>query len=231
VVCPLCGHDYFDDARRSSGTEFGRDVDGCELCLDDLYWWGNENPDATSGQVVDYARRLAEVLQRVPPSNVQTRDLFSLPFERRVRAFTVVRSRPSVTRVKTLFGSWLATLIEAGVVGDAARRTARGTQSIALDGHVCLSLGERTIDDLLFRLGIAHTREDKYPDERHRSDFLIGRIHLEYLGLAGDAAYDAKTQLKQSLAEQYGLKLELVTVEDLLDPDALAARLIRLASN
>jgi hypothetical protein len=41
----------------------------------------------------------------------------------------------------------VAGLIDAGVLSNGARKTARGTQSVAEDGHICLSLAEKTTDD------------------------------------------------------------------------------------
>jgi len=109
--------------------------------------------------------------------------------------------------VKTLFGSWLKALIEAEVLEDGARRTSRGTQCLAKDGHVCLSLGEKTIDDLLHSHGITHEKEYPYPERDFRADFLVDGVFIEYFGLTGDPDYDAKTRLKQRICKKHEIKL------------------------
>ncbi len=107
----------------------------------------------------------------------------------------------------------------------AAQRMARGTRCLANDGHVCLSIGEKTIDDLMYAAGIEHTKEPPYPEGRMRADFKIGSTLVEYCGLAGDTDYDAKIELKRSMAAKHGVTLIEAYPADLADTTELVARL------
>ena len=134
---------------------------------------------------------------------------------------------PDRSTVSELFGSWHGALAASGVLGDGTERMSRGVRSIAEDGHLCLSYGERTIDDWLHKQGIAHTREPPYPGTNYRGDFLVGDLIIEYLGLHGDADYDARSAAKRRAAERAGLDVLEITPRTLGDWDALAIRLAR----
>lgn len=88
-------------------------------------------------------------------------DLIDVDEKTRLELLKLLKSKPSVQRVRDVFGSWLKALIAAGVLVNGTRETARGTQTVALDGHTCFSLGEKTIDDYLYKHGIQHDREPR----------------------------------------------------------------------
>ncbi len=90
-----------------------------------------------------------------------------------------------------------------------------GTRVLANDGHMCTSLGEKTIDDWLHGLGVEHSREPVYPGSQKRADFRIGDMFIEYFGLAGVPAYDRKSELKRNLARDAGILLVEITPSDL----------------
>ena len=77
-------------------------------------------------------------------------------------------------------------LVQAGILEDGTRRMVRGTQCIAKDGHVYLSLGERTKVDLPHAHGIPHEKEPHYPESNYRADFAVGDVFIEFFGLAGN---------------------------------------------
>ncbi len=160
-------------------------------------------------QILHDLRDLSDILQRVPVQDFGRGpdDLQGLDFQERLALLQVLGRKPTVRCVKTLFGSWLKALIEAEVLEDGARRTSRGTQCLAKDGHVCLSLGEKTIDDLLHSHGITHEKEYPYPERDFRADFLVDGVFIEYFGLTGDPDYDAKTRLKQRICKKHEIKL------------------------
>jgi len=187
----------------------------------------------TKKEIIDFLNRLTVVLERVPAQNVGQGmyDLIDVPFDKRLDLLRVLKNRPSEERVKKVFGSWLKALIEAGILVDGTRETSRGTQTIALDGHTCLSLGEKTIDDFLYARGIVHKKEPRYPDSNFRADFQVGDVFIEYFGLAGDAAYDVKIKEKIRLCEMHGIKLVTLYPKDLIATSKLEKKLSEFLSH
>jgi hypothetical protein len=54
-----------------------------------------------------------------------------------------------------------------------------------------------------------------------RGDFLAGDIVIEYAGLDGEEAYDAKMAIKQQLATEHGLKLVIIRPQDIKNLESL----------
>lgn len=103
-----------------------------------------------------------------------------------------------------------------GIVDESGKMTSRGTQCLAIDGHVCLSLGEKIIDDFLYEHHIGHDKEPSYPEGKYRADFLIGKTFVEYFGLAGDVEYDKNSRYKEGLCRKYGISLLSIYPNDLV---------------
>ncbi len=152
-------------------------------------------------------------------------DLIDLPFDKRLELLLLLKDKPSVKRVKEIFGSWLKALIDSGALIDGTRETPRGIHTIALDGHTCLSLGEKTIDDYLYRRGIPHHKEPKYPEGNYRADFLVGDVFIEYFGLTGDATYDVRAKEKIRLCKVHGIRLIALYPKDLITMANIEKRL------
>ena len=114
------------------------------------------------------------------------------------------------------FGSWLNALILAEVSTDGTRRTSRGIQCIALDGHKCLSLVEKTIDDWFTEHNISHEKEPAYPYHPHlnpskmRADWKVENVLFEYAGLMEEPAYALK--MEESGVKQ---RIKLYTIHSL----------------
>jgi len=106
------------------------------------------------------------------------------------------------------------------------RRTGRGIQCLAKDGHVCLSLGEKTIDDTLNTLRIHHEKEGPYPEGHFRADFVVKDVFIEYFGLSGDTTYDERTTLKQEICKKHGIQLISIYAEDLASLKKLKSKLL-----
>ena len=117
-------------------------------------------------------------------------------------------------------------LIETGVLNAGAWETGRGIRCIANDGHECLSLVEKMIDDILFAKGIIHEKEVYYPEERLRCDFYIQGKYIEYFGLAGNSAYDAKTKYKISMCNKKGLSLLALYPSDVVNKEKLETKIL-----
>ena len=221
--CAVCGEEFSDESLKAGWKRFGDEV--CAACLAPALWLRGD-PLADRGSVLNLIRELVEVLERIPPQTMVIDDVINLPAEKRFAAIRILRDRPDPARVRELFGSWLHALIEAGVLEEDAQRMARGTRCLAKDGHVCHSIGEKTIDDLLSTEGIPHEREPPYPESRMRADFKVGETLVEYFGLAGQVEYDEKTARKRELCERHGVNLIAVYPSDLADLDALRKRLL-----
>ncbi len=173
---------------------------------------------------------LTEILQRIPSQNYEEDidDFQELNFENRLAILQLLGRKPTLRRVKELFGSWLKVLIEAGILEDGTRKTSRGIQSLAKDGHVCLSLGEKTIDDFLYTRGIPHEKEPHYPEGNFRADFLVNGIFIEYFGLKGNPDYDRKMRHKQQLCRKHGIELISLYPKDLINLKKLEKKLSRI---
>ncbi|MEU3216943.1 hypothetical protein [Streptomyces sp. NPDC006971] len=117
--------------------------------------------------------------------------------------------------------SWVQWLQLAGVLDDGVRR-ARGTLTVATDGHLCRSMLERHVDDFFHHRGVEHEPEPHYP--RHlelnttglRADWRLGDgTFVEALGLMEQRSYYEKVQRKTELARETGIRLVTLTAADL----------------
>ena len=228
-TCFLCQQDFVEDSLpspliRRLGTD---NLIACAPCLRDSLFQHTASETHTKQEVMDYLLSLTEAIEKVPNKGFGEGkyDLIGLERSNLEAALSALSNKPSTHRIETLFGSWLNALIQSGVLEDGTRRTSRGIQTLAKDGHVCLSLGEKTIDDYLYEHGIPHQREPHYPEGRYRADFLVGSVFIEYFGLAGNPEYDAKTKLKKNLCKKHGLTLISIFPKDLASGSSLAKKL------
>ena len=124
-------------------------------------------------------------------------------------------------------GSFFAALVCSGILPTGSQRMPIGTRVLAKDGHLCLSLPEKDIDDFLFRNDLRHSKEVSYPGSRMRADWEIfggqKRIFVEYFGLSGRHAYDEKLKRKIDNARSHGI--ELVTLHPTSDWKSILERL------
>lgn len=117
---------------------------------------------------------------------------------------------------------WTRLLVHARLL-DGGLRTPRGTIIEGQDGHLCLSMQEKAVDDFMYQHGIAHEREPLYPydaelnpSSRRRADWLLADGTLvEMWGLPNNPAYAEKMREKKQLAERHGISLVGLTREDI----------------
>lgn len=228
-TCPLCNKRFVEDSLPGPLVKrLGiNHVDFCSPCPCEAFSEGSDTIPAD--QVSSYLQDLENVLQRVPKQNFGGQgfeDLLGINYQERLALLRVLKRKPTIDRVKELFGSWLRALIEAGVLEDGTRRTSRGTQCLAKHGHMCLSLGEKTIDDFLYSHGIAHEKEPHYPEGNFRADFLVDGVLIEYFGLTGDPEYDVKTRRKQGICKRHGIKLISIYPSELISLKKLNGKLL-----
>ena len=137
-------------------------------------------------------------------------------------------NRPYTERILEVAGpTWFEVLLAAGLVPEGAVQEARGVRLLAADGCVCLSLGEKVVDDILSSEGDRACARSQLPGSNLRSDWKCGDAYVEFFGLTGDVVYDANTQAKRKLASRLGLRLIELFPADLADPTALRNRLVR----
>ena len=228
--CPLCGQAFVEDSLPVPLVErLGiNQLDFCAPCLSGTVFQNTGSDAASKEQIRSYLRDLADLLKRVPPQDfgVGMHDLRELSTQERLAVLRVLRRKPRQRRVKELFGSWFEALIDAELLENGARRASLGTQCLARDGHMCFSLGEKTIDDVLHALKIPHEKEPAYPEGSFRADFVVNGVFIEYFGLAGNAEYDAKTSEKRKICQAHGMKLIAVFPKDLVSSRKLESILL-----
>ncbi|MHB8855273.1 MAG: homing endonuclease associated repeat-containing protein [Bellilinea sp.] len=228
-TCPLCENNFIEDSLPIPLVQrLGIDrLDFCAPCLRDTVLQGTGNDSASEKDMLKYLQDLANLLGRVPTQNFGEgmADLLEMKNDERLALLVLLKNKPTVNRIKSEFGSWLNALIHAGILEDGTRKTSRGIQSIAKDGHVCLSLGEKTIDDYLHTHGVHHEKEPRYPESNYRGDFKVGTAFIEYFGLTGNPEYDAKTKEKIRLCEKHNIVLIALYPRDLISQDIVERKL------
>lgn len=231
-TCPLCSCEFLEDSLPYPLiVRLGMDgLDFCAPCLATRVLQNTGIKDASEESCLTYIRELTDALQRIPPQGFGTGrdDFLSLGRDERLRVLRLFGNKPSDKRVAELFGSWFHALIKSGVLDEDAQRMARGIRCLAKDGHCCLSLGEKTIDDTLFSLGISHEKEPRYPVQQYRADFLVNGTFIEYFGLAGDSDYDERTRIKKEICLRHGLRLIALYPNDLMNSVRLEKKLLAL---
>jgi hypothetical protein len=180
--------------------------------------------------------KLATALESVPMATfVRQPELAAVTDEKQIAIVKALLAMPSYEMYVEAFGSWLKALILAGVLEDGTQPTQRGTRCIAADGHECLSLAEKTIDDWLSTHSISHDKEPLYPyhfrfnpSGSMRADWKAGEVLIEYAGLMGEPEYAAKMETKQELAAEFGISLIVIEPEDILSLEKKLGQLVDL---
>ncbi len=230
--CPLCKLTFIESSLphpfvKRLGIE---NLDFCSPCLKEIVLRNTGKNDKSKEEIIQFLKKLAEIIGVVPTQSFGEglNDFSSLNFDKRFELLTHLCEKPTLNNVKVVFGSWFKALIEAELLEDGARKTPRGIQSLSLDGHMCFSLGEKTIDDYLFKNNIEHEREPNYPESNFRADFKVGSIFIEYFGLTGNVEYDKKTNKKKRLCKKHNISLISLFPKDLVTIAKLEKKLLPL---
>lgn len=227
--CPLCGQKFVEDSlphpfMRRLGVN---QLDFCSPCLKELFFGISGNNGASKVDVIMFLRDLSNALQRIPSQTYGSLpdDFIDLSTKERLIVFKILKNRPTLERVKSLFGSWMNALIEANLLNEDAQRMSRGIKCLAKDGHVCKSLGEKTIDDFLHARKIDHVKEPSYPTGNQRADFRVKDILIEYFGLKGQPDYDKRMKEKQRICKENGIKMISIYPSDVVSNKKLETKL------
>ena len=219
-ICPICNK-MFSEAWIAPSLIRCLGINSLDICNNCMSYKFSQNSGGNSinkEEIIKYFQKLVEIIQVIPYQNFgeSPSSLKFLNTEQRVAVLKINDNRPSIKRVKEIFGSWLNALIQSGIIEGETIKMKIGTRCIAKDGHVCLSLGEKTIDDYLFINEICHDKEPRYPEGNYKGDFLCGNIIIEYFGLFGQSEYDKKTKEKINICKRHNIKLVEIYPQDLV---------------
>lgn len=227
--CLLCDSEFIENSLPSPLIRrLGIDnLICCAPCLSKIVFQNTGIDSSTEKEIKDYLLSLSRIISKVPNQGFGEglNDLIGLEKNVLHNVLVLLQKKPKTSHITSTFGSWLNALIQSNVLEDGARKTARGIQTLAKDGHVCLSLGEKTIDDYLYSKGYVHSKEPRYPEGNYRADFLVGNIFIEYFGLAGNEEYDAKTKLKKTMCKKHNIRLISIYPADLVSIKKLENKL------
>jgi Pyruvate/2-oxoacid:ferredoxin oxidoreductase delta subunit len=131
--------------------------------------------------------------------------------------------------------SWIELYTKAGVLEELNSKTGiRGYRSIASDGTVCLSMGERIIAEFLIEQDVKYVKEPVYPAheklnpvEGLRADFKIGNLWVELAGMMNIGTYAKKIEKKRKLARELGIDLIILEATDSRDLEKLKTRIAK----
>ena len=258
--CYYCGKKFYPSIIDSEFLKYYpiknsvQEVDFCSACLASAFWGIYKGYKTKKEMLMDIKNlinslgyipnqsyfRNVNFVRNIPQDkfhNVIVSLIKIVPFSENNRAFKFPEDYPKKYRLtyKKVFGTWFKSLLLAGVLEGYVRETKRGTFCLAEDGHLCLSMKEKDIDDWLSRNSLKHQKEPKYPIDKElnsrgnmRGDCKVGEVYIEYFGLQGTIDYDKKTEVKMTLCKKHNLKLIKIYQEDLINLDKKLAVLLKI---
>jgi hypothetical protein len=218
VFCSICLEMGF-----SASTEFFRQI-GFSL-------------DERRKNLIEGLKIFVDYFGFIPAVGIQKRKVISqlhnsgVPVEELSLAIKVSALLPYTEAAAKDFGSWAHFLNEAELLSE--RKSGRGGyQSIATDGHLCLSLGERAICEYLSRNNLIHDKEPLYPyhevlnpNNLLRGDFLVNGTIIEFAGMMSNPDYASRMKAKQELAKTLKLRWMKIEAARLVDLDKMLAKI------
>lgn len=235
TICTLCGVSFYPQTQRL--WPFVLPPSFCDFCVSmsfhrcfPEFLIYKLDPDQVRENCIFAVKSFVSLFGFVPSATIRREKLFSkhlsetFDLQELSTALKTLMILPSKEIAIETFGSWAHLLAEANLL-ELTNRGTGGYRSIASDGHLCLSLGERAICEYLSQKRIPHTKEPPYPKHRTlnpnnlmRADFLIGGSFIEFAGMMANSDYAARMKAKQKLAKVKRIpwfKLESVELEDL----------------
>jgi hypothetical protein len=221
-VCARCGQPVVHGAYDQTLSE--RICLSCTRALTDLML-----ATRTSADPLALLASVAETFGRVPTDRWRWEVEAVEDDPTYVRLVELGLNIPAAPWFVERYGSWFRALVAAGILPDGTQKMVFGYRTLAADGHMCRSLGEKTLDDWLYHNGVEHECEPHYPNSALRADFAVNGRFIEYFGLAGDPDYDTKSEHKRQIARQANITLVEILPADLAAwgtlQDGFAARL------
>ncbi len=196
------------------------------------------NVGQNSTSTLEYLRSLIDELAYIPKSteldysnnpgrgNLRDEGLWRFAMHSNINLFRELSRTYSGKWYKHNYSNWLNVLVQANVLPNAQRKTPYGTMCLAIDGHVCNSIGEKIIDDWFHHNNIIHIKEPLYPinlefnpKNKLRADWKIEQHYIEFCGLKGLPFYDEKMKTKRQLSTKLGIQLVEIFQENLSSLD------------
>lgn len=225
--CEVCGKDFVEDAHPTTiirEFEGPDNVDFCPKCREPNFAEEGDKVDIDKF-MVEFSKALGKVPSKSELENWYV-TLSEVDKESRILLMILWTDPiPRVSQIEEEYDSWFEALVESGVLSSGAQEMKFGTRCLAEDGHVCLSIGEKVIDDFLYERGIEHEKEPDYPEHDYRADFRVGNVLIEYFGLEGREEYDTKTEEKKRICEEEDIDLIDLYSDDISDQQALKEKL------
>jgi hypothetical protein len=234
--CAACGKRFLESSIPPSvARRVDHRVHFCASCYRKALFATPERERCRMSEA-DMLRRvglLAAALEGVPTASlVKAGDLRGLSEDKQIETVKALLSMPDYQSYVDRFGSWLRALIQAGVLEDGTQPSVLGTRCMAVDGHECFSLAEKTIDDWFSLRQIVHEKEPAYPYDPQlnptgmRADWRVGGVFIEYAGLMDEPEYAAKMEVKGELCDKLGVTLIIIEPQDVLWLDEKLQQLI-----
>ena len=233
--CVVCGLEYWPQALDASDLARIGSPRYCHLCVAmtrrDPWALHPPREDDLRRTLIDIIHAFLDITGVFPFQGVTAAPIAGLPDTERDMMVRMLLVMPTMDTVKPLFGSWREFLNVAGMLDQAPRKGLSGYITVANDGHVTLSIGERIVCDWLLAHGIAHEKEPIYPthpvlnaEGKLRADWLIGDCWVELAGRMEDAKYAANMLRKQQLARECGLRHLVLLPAEIHNLSAIAIK-------
>ena len=228
-ICNGCGKTFAENSVHiEKALRVGKKINFCEPCYSLILSHENradnrETIKQSDNEMLSNLGKLADALEGIPTQAfMKSIDLSNYSSEKQIKIGIALLKMPSYKIYLQRFDTWLASLVRADILKDGFMQTSRGIQCLANDGHLCLSLGEKEIDDWLSSRNIPHEKEIRYPydpelnpSELQRCDWKIGDLYVEYAGMMSDHEYSMKIKDKQLLSKVHNFRLVVLYPDDL----------------
>jgi len=234
-TCPICGREFVwlsKEVRYTFEVPFlpARHIEICPRCVERAIL-GDAGNGGSRSQLEKF-KRIADLLGAVPDKTGFVYDQAET-LEIAIEVTKLMHQIPSFQELARQHGSWFKLLVASSVLPQGTRRTHYGTMVLARDGHQCLSLAEKTIDDLLYENCIPHEKEPHYPGAEYRADWKLicagTEVFIELFGLDDEPHYAKRKREKLAYAEQAGLTIVALERKDLVNlKDAFQKKILVL---
>jgi len=217
MTCPICLDLFWPDVLSSIDIARAGLPRYCPKCVNmirrDVWGLGQIDEAHLRPMLITIVQSFYEMTGIFPFQKIKSMPIGEFQVAERDKLARLLMLVPSPDVAEHFFGSWQKYLNEAGLLDEAPRKGHSGYVTIAADGHLALSIGERIICDWLHSHGIEHEKEPHYPTHpelnpggKLRADWLIGDCWVEFAGRMNNPTYAAKIGKKQELAQGLGLR-------------------------